>query len=129
MLCFFEVETPNNTSYEEWRNIVNSCRHYASVCGYSLENEMMIDEDYIAHLNSCADYVHSESDALFSPMSAMRGIEYFSYGDCCAAPPSSITRSVLKRSENSAICTTAIPWQLQAVFQARATTKRLTPET
>jgi len=83
----FEVETPNNTSYEEWRDIVNSCRHYTSVCGYSSGNEMMIDEDYIAHLNSCADYVHSESDSLFSPMSAMRGIEYFSYGDCCVEAP------------------------------------------
>ncbi len=82
-----EVETPNNTTYAEWEKIVNSCRHFASVCAYSSGNEMVIDEDYIEHLRSCANYVHSQSDSLFSPMSAMRGIEYHSYGDCKAETP------------------------------------------
>ncbi len=76
-----EVETPNNTTYAEWLEIVNKCRHYTSVCAYSSGNEMVIDEDYIEHLRAVAGYVHTESDALFSPMSAMRGIEYHSYGD------------------------------------------------
>lgn len=71
-----EVETPNNTTFAEWQDIVNSCRHYTSVCAYSSGNEMIIDDDYVEHLRSCAGYVHSESDALFSPMSAMRRIEY-----------------------------------------------------
>ena len=71
-----EVETPNNTSYEEWIDIVNSCRHYPSVCGYSSGNEMVVDDDYIAHLRKCAEYVHTESDSFFAPMSAMRGVEY-----------------------------------------------------
>ncbi len=76
-----EVETPNNTTYSEWQDIVKACRHHASVCGYSSGNEMPIDEAYIEHLNVCADFVHSESDSLFSPMSAMSGVEYVSYGD------------------------------------------------
>ncbi len=76
-----EVETPNNTTYAEWEDIVNSCRHFASVCAYSSGNEMVIDEDYIEHLRKCAGYVHRESDSLFSPMSAMRGVEYHSWGD------------------------------------------------
>ncbi len=82
-----EVETPNNTTFAEWQDIVNSCRHYTSVCAYSSGNEMVIDEDYIEHLRVCAGYVHSQSDSLFSPMSAMRGIEYHSYGDCPADKP------------------------------------------
>ena len=36
-----------------------------------------MDEPFIEHLNKCADIVHSDTDALFSPMSAMRGLEYF----------------------------------------------------
>ena len=71
-----EVETPNNTTFAEWKNIVNSCRHYTSVCAYSSGNEMIIDDDYVEHLRDCSEYVHSHSDSLFSPMSAMRRIEY-----------------------------------------------------
>jgi hypothetical protein len=82
-----EVETPNNTTYAEWEEIVKLCRHYTSVCAYSSGNEMVIDEDYIEHLRACAGFVHSESDSLFSPMSAMRGIEYHSYGDCRVDTP------------------------------------------
>ena len=82
-----EVETPNNTTYAEWQDIVKLCRHYACVCAYSSGNEMVIDEDYIEHLRACAAFVHTESDSLFSPMSAMRGIEYHSYGDCRVDTP------------------------------------------
>ena len=82
-----EIETPNNTTYAEWRDIVKSCRHYTSVCAYSSGNEMVIDEDYIEHLRDCSDLVHTESDSLFSPMSAMRGIEYHSFGDCKVETP------------------------------------------
>ncbi len=76
-----EVETPNNTTYEEWKEIVRFTRDYTSVIMYSSGNEMVIDEEYIEHLRKCADLVHSNTDSLFSPMSAMRGIEYFSYGE------------------------------------------------
>lgn len=76
-----EVETPNNTSFEEWKDIVYYTTHYTSTVLFSSGNEMVIDEDYIEHLRKCADLVHTTSDALFSPMSAMRGIEYFSYGN------------------------------------------------
>ena len=37
---------------------------------------MFIDEKYIGHLKKCAKLVHSQTDCLFSPMSAMRGVEY-----------------------------------------------------
>ena len=71
-----EVETPNNTTYREWCDIVLYTRKYTSVVLYSSGNEMIIDEDYIEHLRACAELVHTNSDSLISPMSAMRGIEY-----------------------------------------------------
>ena len=82
-----EVETPNNTTYAEWCEIVNKCSQYTSVCGFSSGNEMVIDEDYIEHLRAVAEYVHANSDALMSPMSAMRGIEYHSWGDLKVEEP------------------------------------------
>ena len=82
-----EVETPNNTTIAEWRSIVEMCRRHVSVVAYSSGNEMVIDEDYIEHLRAAAELVHSGSDSLFSPMSAMRGIEYHSYGDCKVDEP------------------------------------------
>ena len=71
-----EIESPNNTSAKEWEEIVRFCRHHAAVNMYSTGNELQIDADYEKHLKYCADLVHRETDALFSPMSAMRGIEY-----------------------------------------------------
>ena len=82
-----EVETPNNTTYEEWCDIVRFTAPYTSVVMYSSGNEMVIDEDYIEHLRACAALVHTGSDSLFSPMSAMRGIEYHSWGDCKVEEP------------------------------------------
>ena len=38
---------------------------------------LLMDEPFIEHLHKCGDYVHAHTDALFSPMSAMRGLEYF----------------------------------------------------
>ncbi len=70
------VETPNNTTYEEWRDIVRCCRNYTSVVIYCGGNELQIHDGYIEHLRRCADLVHGETDALFSPMSALRGFEY-----------------------------------------------------
>lgn len=82
-----EIETPNNTTVEEWGEVVRYCRKYTAPVMYSSGNEMMIDEDYIEHLKKCAALVHENTDALFSPMSAMRGIEYYDYGDCCVEEP------------------------------------------
>lgn len=81
-----EVETPNNTPYREWCEIVHYARKYTSPIMYSSGNEMVIDEDYIEHLRACATLVHGESDSLFSPMSAMRGIEYVLSGDLVDEP-------------------------------------------
>ena len=71
-----EIETPNNTTYNELEEIVRFARHYTSPMLYSSGNELLIDEDYIEHLRTCAKLVHEEGNALFSPMSALRGVEY-----------------------------------------------------
>ena len=71
-----EVETPNNTSIEEWQKIIRFCRHHTSVNLYSTGNELQIDYNYEKHIHTCSDLVHSQTDSLFSPMSAMRGVEY-----------------------------------------------------
>lgn len=76
-----EIESPNNTSYGEWQEIVRFCRGHAAVNLYSTGNELQIDADYEKHLEACATLVHGETDSLFSPMSAMRGIEYNFIGD------------------------------------------------
>ena len=71
------VESPNNTSLEEWQKIVNFCRRYTCAVIYCCGNELLMDEPFIAHLHRCGDCVHENTDALFSPMSALRGLEYF----------------------------------------------------
>lgn len=76
-----EIESPNNTTREEWEEIVRDCRRHPSVCMYSTGNELQIDDAYVEHLRSVAALVHRETDSLFSPMSAMRGIEYNFIGD------------------------------------------------
>ena len=71
-----EIETPNNTHYEEWKDIVRMTRRYTAPVMYSSGNEMTINPNYVEHLRKCAELVHAETDALFSPMSALRSIEY-----------------------------------------------------
>lgn len=71
------VECPNNTSYAEWEEIVKFCRKHTSVVIYCCGNELLMDEPFIEHLEKCADAVHKNTDALFSPINALRGVEYF----------------------------------------------------
>lgn len=70
------VESPNNTSEEEWQEIVRFCRKHPSVVIYCSGNEQALDEELMEHLEYLSDVVHTESDSLFSPMSALRGVEY-----------------------------------------------------
>ena len=70
------VESPNNTSLDEWRSIVNLCRKHTSTVIYCCGNELQLYDDFLEHLHKCADLVHACTDGLFSPMSALRGLEY-----------------------------------------------------
>ena len=76
-----EVESPNYTSETEYRQIVDFCRRHTCVVMYCCGNELEMDEAYIEHMRRCAAMVHENTDALFSPMSALRGVEYFWQAD------------------------------------------------
>ncbi len=72
-----QVECPNNTTLDEWADIVKFCKKHTSVVIYCCGNELLLDEAFIEYIRRFADLVHSETDSLFAPMSAMRGVEYF----------------------------------------------------
>lgn len=86
-----EVESPNYTSYEEWCEILAFCRCHPSVVMYCCGNELQMYDDFIEHLERCADRVHGETDSLFSPINAMRGLEY-----CCGLEPELLHECVEK---------------------------------
>ena len=70
------VESPNFVPLDEYRAIVAFARRHPSVVIYCTGNETMIDGQAEKYLKAVADIVHGETDALFTPMSAMRGVEY-----------------------------------------------------
>ena len=70
------VESPNNTTLGEWKQIVDHCRRFTSVIIYCCGNELQIRDDYMEHLRECSEIVHRKTDALFSPQSALRELEY-----------------------------------------------------
>ncbi len=72
-----QAESPNNTTLEEWEKIVYFCRRHPSVSIYCNGNELDIDEQFIDYLEKCAMTVHENTDSLYSPMSALRGVEYY----------------------------------------------------
>ncbi|MBR2477105.1 MAG: beta galactosidase jelly roll domain-containing protein [Clostridia bacterium] len=76
MGLLFQIECPGNTPFEQWPDIVRFCRQHPSVVIYCCGNELMLDAPFIEYLSAFADEVHENTDALFSPMSALRGIEY-----------------------------------------------------
>ncbi|MBQ6339354.1 MAG: hypothetical protein IJI36_09425, partial [Kiritimatiellae bacterium] len=70
------VESPNFVSVPEFAAIVAFARRHPSVVIYCTGNETRIDRMAEVYLRDVADLVHARTDALFSPMSAMRGVEY-----------------------------------------------------
>lgn len=70
------IESPNFVSEPEFAAIIAFARRHPSVVIYCTGNETRIDKLAEAYLRDVADMVHERTDSLFSPMSAMRGIEY-----------------------------------------------------
>ncbi|MBQ8409941.1 MAG: beta galactosidase jelly roll domain-containing protein [Clostridia bacterium] len=70
------IESPSNTTFEEWMDIVRVGRRHTSTVIYCCGNELQMHDKFIDHLHRCADEVHEKTDSLFSPMSALRGLEY-----------------------------------------------------
>ena len=71
-----QVECPNNSTVEQWEEIVKFCRKHTSVVIYCCGNELQLNDERIEYLNKCANIVHKNTNSLFSPMSALRGVEY-----------------------------------------------------
>ena len=70
------IESPNFVSEPEFAAIIAFARRHPSVVIYCTGNETRIDRIAEAYLRDVAEMVHSRTDSLFSPMSAMRGVEY-----------------------------------------------------
>ena len=70
------IESPNFVPVHEYAAIVAFARRHPSVVIYCTGNETRIDRIAEAYLKDVADLVHGQTDSLFSPMSAMRGVEY-----------------------------------------------------
>ena len=71
-----QVETPNFVPEREFAAIVAFARRHPSVVIYCTGNETRIDRMAETYLEDVAGIVHRGTDAMFSPMSAMRGVEY-----------------------------------------------------
>ena len=70
------MESPNFVSEPEFAAIIAFARRHPSVVIYCTGNETRIDKLAEVYLRDIADMVHERTDSLFSPMSAMRGVEY-----------------------------------------------------
>ena len=70
------IESPNFVTVDEYRAIVAFARRHPCAVIYCTGNETRIDRIAEAYLEEVAGIVHSGTDALFSPMSAMRAVEY-----------------------------------------------------
>lgn len=70
------LESPNFVTLDEYQDIVAFARRHPSVVIYCTGNETTIDDRAETYLEAVAGIVHDGTDALFTPMSAMRGVEY-----------------------------------------------------
>ncbi|MEA4890394.1 MAG: hypothetical protein VB070_13140 [Clostridiaceae bacterium] len=71
------VESPNNTTTEEWIQILKYVRRHPSVVICCCGNELLIDDAGVDKLEHHAALCRElMPDALFSPMNALRGVEY-----------------------------------------------------
>lgn len=86
------IESPNNTTEAEWNDILRFVRRHPSAVICCTGNELLIDDAGVEHLERCSEACHTLAPGmLFSPMSALRGVEYCwepgNYGDdICDVP-------------------------------------------
>lgn len=70
------IESPNFVPLDEYEAIIRFARRHPCVVAYCTGNETWIDGRAEKYLESVAKLVHAGTDALFTPMSAMRNVEY-----------------------------------------------------
>ena len=71
------MESPNFVTTSEFISIIDFARSHPSVVIYCTGNETRIDRIAEAYLEEVARQVHLRTDSLFSPMSALRAVEYY----------------------------------------------------
>ena len=70
------IESPNFVTLDEYDAIIRFARKHPCVVAYCTGNETWIDTKAEKYLESVAKMVHAQTDSLFTPMSAMRNVEY-----------------------------------------------------
>ena len=70
------IESPNFVTLDEYDAIIRFARKHPCVVAYCTGNETWIDGNAEKYLEAVAKLVHAETDSLFTPMSAMRNVEY-----------------------------------------------------
>jgi len=70
------IESPNFVMLDEYDAIIRFARKHPCVVAYCTGNETWIDGNAEKYLEAVAKLVHAETDSLFTPMSAMRNVEY-----------------------------------------------------
>jgi hypothetical protein len=72
-----QVESPRGSDEQTWNNILRAARNHPSVILYCVSNEALMDEEMIAGVVKRQQLMKQHvPDALFSPMQALRGVEY-----------------------------------------------------
>ena len=74
----FQVEQSGGYNEKEWIEILKHCRKHPSVVLYCYGNESLLDDKLIEFLRKRGEEVRQYApDALYDPMEALRGIEYY----------------------------------------------------
>src|SRR5215212_438514 len=72
-----QVESPRDSDEQTWISILKAARNHPSVILYCVSNEALLDEEQIKGvIKRRALMKQYAPDALFSPMEALRGVEY-----------------------------------------------------
>jgi beta-galactosidase len=72
-----QVESPRGSDEQTWISILKAARNHPSVILYCVSNEALMDEKEIAGVIKRHALTRQHvPDALFSPMQALRGVEY-----------------------------------------------------
>jgi len=71
-----QVESPNFVTQAEYKSIIAFARKHPCVAIYCAGNETTVDDAAEKYLKVIAEMVHSETDSLFTPLSALRGVNW-----------------------------------------------------
>ena len=71
-----QIESPNYVTQEEYKAIIAFARSHPCVAIYCTGNETLVDAAAEKYLEEVAGIVHRETDALFTPLNALNGVDW-----------------------------------------------------